>query len=104
MFNAIGPRPIDADYATRSTTISYERFVLPLNVIVGSQFLTARALARHMIPRGRGAIVHSVHVGDHRRLRRRRGSQPNLGDRVWPRRRARELRPRGRDARDAHDR
>lgn len=57
MFNAIGPRPIDADYATPSTTIPYERFTLPLNVIVGSQFLTARAVARHMVPRGRGAIV-----------------------------------------------
>jgi NAD(P)-dependent dehydrogenase (short-subunit alcohol dehydrogenase family) len=57
MFNAIGPRPIDADYATPSTTISYERFALPLNLIVGSQFLTARAVARHMVPRGRGAIV-----------------------------------------------
>jgi NAD(P)-dependent dehydrogenase (short-subunit alcohol dehydrogenase family) len=57
MFNAFGPRPIDADYATPSTTISYERFALPLNLIVGSQFLTARAVARHMVPRGRGAIV-----------------------------------------------
>ena len=59
MFNAIGPRPIDADYdyATPSTTIPYGRFTLPLNVIVGSQFLTARAVARHMVPRGRGAIV-----------------------------------------------
>jgi len=27
------------------------------NLIVGSQFLTARAAARHMVPRGRGAIV-----------------------------------------------
>ncbi len=57
MFNAIGPRPIDADYATPSTTIPYGRFTLPLNVIVGSQFLTARAVARHMVPRGRGSIV-----------------------------------------------
>ena len=30
---------------------------MPLNLIVGSQFLTARAAARHMVPRGRGAIV-----------------------------------------------
>jgi NAD(P)-dependent dehydrogenase (short-subunit alcohol dehydrogenase family) len=57
MFNAIGPRPIDADYATSSIAISYERFALPLNLIAGSQFLTARAAARHMVPRGRGAIV-----------------------------------------------
>jgi len=57
VFNAIGPRTNDAHYATPSMTISYERFTLPLNLIVGSQFLTARAAARHMVPRGRGAIV-----------------------------------------------
>ena len=57
VFNAIGPRPTDADYAARSTTIAYDRFLLPLTLIPGSQFLTARAAARHMVPRGRGAIV-----------------------------------------------
>lgn len=57
VFNAIGPRPMDADYATPSTTIPYDRFLLPLTLIPGSQFLTARAAARHMVPRGRGAIV-----------------------------------------------
>jgi NAD(P)-dependent dehydrogenase (short-subunit alcohol dehydrogenase family) len=57
VFNAIGPRPMDAGYATRSTTIPYDRFLLPLTLIPGSQFLTARAAARHMVPRGRGAIV-----------------------------------------------
>ena len=57
VFNAIGPRAADASYATTSTTIPYDRFLLPLTLIPGSQFLTARAAARHMLPRGRGTIV-----------------------------------------------
>lgn len=57
VFNAVGPRPMEAGYATSSTTIPYDRFLLPLTLIPGAQFLTARAAARHMVPRGRGAIV-----------------------------------------------
>ena len=57
VFNAIGPRAADADYATPSTTIPYDRFLLPLTLIPGSQFLTARVAARHMAARGRGVIV-----------------------------------------------
>lgn len=57
VFNAVGPRPMEAGYAAASTTIPYARFLLPLTLIPGSQFLTARAAARHMVPRGRGAIV-----------------------------------------------
>jgi NAD(P)-dependent dehydrogenase (short-subunit alcohol dehydrogenase family) len=37
--------------------VVFNAIALPLNLIVGSQFLTARAAARHMVPRGRGAIV-----------------------------------------------
>lgn len=57
VFNAIGLRPLKADYATPSTAIELEKFALPLRVIVGSQFLTARAAARHMVRQRRGAIV-----------------------------------------------
>jgi NAD(P)-dependent dehydrogenase (short-subunit alcohol dehydrogenase family) len=57
VFNAIGLRAADAQYATPATQLELEKFLLPLRVIVGSQFLTARAAARRMAPKGRGAIV-----------------------------------------------
>lgn len=57
VFNAIGPRPAEAGYATPSTHLPLEAFLLPLRMIAGSQFLSARAAARHMISRKRGAIV-----------------------------------------------
>ena len=57
VFNAIGLRAGAAHYATPSTGIEFAKFLLPLQVIVGSQFLTARAAARHMIPKRRGVIV-----------------------------------------------
>jgi len=55
VFNAIGLRAADADYATPSTTLPFERFLRPLQVIAGSQFLTACAAARHMLPEQRGS-------------------------------------------------
>ena len=57
VFNAIGLRAGAAHYATPSTSIEFAKFLLPLQVIVGSQFLTARAAARHMIPKRRGVII-----------------------------------------------
>ena len=57
VFNAIGPRPLEADYATPSTEMPFENFMLPLKMIVGSQFLTARTAVRHMAKRHSGAIV-----------------------------------------------
>src|SRR5262245_9918476 len=55
VFNAVGLRA--ADYAMPAVAIDFEKFMLPLQVIAGSQFLTARAAARHMTPKGCGAIV-----------------------------------------------
>lgn len=57
VFNAIGLRAAEAQYATASTAMPFETFLLPLRVIAGSQFLTARSAARHMVPKRRGAIV-----------------------------------------------
>ena len=57
VFNGIGPRPAEAEYATPSTYLPLDAFLLPLRIIAGSQFLSARAAARHMIPQKRGAIV-----------------------------------------------
>lgn len=57
VFNAIGPRPGAAGYATPATQLPLDMFFLPLTLIVGSQFLTARAAARRMAAQRRGAIV-----------------------------------------------
>ncbi len=57
VFNAIGLRAADAQYATPSTTLPFEQFLRPLQIIAGSQFLTARVAARHLLPKRRGAIV-----------------------------------------------
>ncbi len=55
--NAIGPRAGEAHYAIPATAIPYDRFLLPLTLIAGSQFLTSRAAARCMMTQGHGAIV-----------------------------------------------
>lgn len=57
VFNAVGPRAAAAGYAMPSSTIPLEQFAVPLNMIVTSQFLTARVAARHMLQKGRGAII-----------------------------------------------
>jgi 3-oxoacyl-[acyl-carrier protein] reductase len=57
VFNAIGPRAAAAGNATPSTRLPVDTFLLPLTLIVGSQFLTARVAARRMAAQGRGAIV-----------------------------------------------
>jgi NAD(P)-dependent dehydrogenase (short-subunit alcohol dehydrogenase family) len=56
-FNGIGPRAADANYGLFSTDLSYEKFMLSLETIVGSQFLTARAIAPHMAKAEAGSIV-----------------------------------------------
>lgn len=57
VFNPIGPRAAEAGYAQPCTTLSFEKFLLPLELIAGSQFLTARSAARHMAHRGSGSIL-----------------------------------------------
>jgi 3-oxoacyl-[acyl-carrier protein] reductase len=57
VFNAIGLRAAAVGYATPSTRLPVDTFLLPLTLIVGSQFLTARVAARRMAVQGRGAIV-----------------------------------------------
>jgi NAD(P)-dependent dehydrogenase (short-subunit alcohol dehydrogenase family) len=57
VFNAIGPRAAEAAYATPAVELSHEKFLLPIVTIAGSQFLTARAAARHMLRQGQGSIV-----------------------------------------------
>jgi NAD(P)-dependent dehydrogenase (short-subunit alcohol dehydrogenase family) len=57
VFNAVGPRAAVAGYAQPSPALPLAQFTVPLQLIVISQFLSARAAARHMLPRGRGSIV-----------------------------------------------
>lgn len=57
VFNGIGGRPVELGYPQFSTQQPLEDFMIPLQRIVGSQFLTARAAVRHMSQNGGGAIV-----------------------------------------------
>jgi NAD(P)-dependent dehydrogenase (short-subunit alcohol dehydrogenase family) len=57
VFNGIGGTPADLKYPASSRTQTLADFLVPLDRIVGSQFLTARHAARVMAPRQRGAIV-----------------------------------------------
>ncbi|MEM7676719.1 MAG: SDR family oxidoreductase, partial [Myxococcota bacterium] len=56
-FNGIGGRPSELGYPARSTETPFEDFLIPLNKIVGSQFLTAREVAKKMAQTKEGAIV-----------------------------------------------
>lgn len=57
VFNGIGGRPETLGYPQLTLNQSAHDFMLPLQHIVLSQFLTARAVAKHMVQQGRGAIV-----------------------------------------------
>jgi len=57
VFNATGPQAVDYGNATPTMELTVEKFMLPINTIIASQFITARAAARHMTPQGSGAIV-----------------------------------------------
>jgi len=57
VFNAIGGRPKDLGYPQVSTTTSIEDFLIPMNVIVASQFLTARAVGRVMQEQRTGGSI-----------------------------------------------
>jgi len=57
VFNAVGPQPIEFDNGKSTMELSYEKFLIPMNTYVASNFLTARAAARHMVPRHSGVIL-----------------------------------------------
>src|ERR1700744_5271241 len=52
VFNGIGSYYRDAGSGTPTTKATFEQFLNPLQRICGSQFLTSRAAARHMIQSG----------------------------------------------------
>ena len=57
VFNAIGVRAAEAGFAEPSLAMTREKFLLPIQTIVWSQFLTARTAASLMAGKQRGAIV-----------------------------------------------
>lgn len=57
VFNGIGGRPVDLGYPTPVATLSLEQFMIPLQVILGSTFLTSKAVGAYMVKQGSGSIV-----------------------------------------------
>src|SRR5215510_2533406 len=57
VFNAVGP--LAKDYANGSSAVDLttEQFMVPVNTVLKSQFITARAAARHMVKQHSGVIV-----------------------------------------------
>jgi NAD(P)-dependent dehydrogenase (short-subunit alcohol dehydrogenase family) len=49
LLNAMGPQPKDYGNNTNTLELPLEQFLLPLTSLVSSQFITARAAARHMV-------------------------------------------------------
>ena len=57
VINAVGPQPIEFDNGKSTMELSFEKFLIPMNTYVASNFLTARAAARHMLPHHSGVIL-----------------------------------------------
>jgi NAD(P)-dependent dehydrogenase (short-subunit alcohol dehydrogenase family) len=49
VFNGIGVRPSESAYGTPTTLISFEQFMKPIQIHIGSQFLTSRVAAKYMM-------------------------------------------------------
>jgi 3-oxoacyl-[acyl-carrier protein] reductase len=57
LLNITGPQPKDYGNSTDTMQLPLEQFLLPLTTLVPSQFITARAAARHMIQQHSGVIL-----------------------------------------------
>jgi 3-oxoacyl-[acyl-carrier protein] reductase len=57
LLNATGPQPKDYGNSTSTMELPLEQFLLPFSTLVPSQFITARAAARHMIEQHAGVIL-----------------------------------------------
>jgi 3-oxoacyl-[acyl-carrier protein] reductase len=57
VFNGIGGRPVDLRYPQLSTTQTLDDFMVPMQRIAGSQFLTSRAAAQKMVEQGTGGAI-----------------------------------------------
>src|SRR6516164_9456691 len=57
LLNVTGPQPKDYGNGTSTLELPLEQFLLPLTTLVPSQFITARAAARHMVRQHSGVIL-----------------------------------------------
>jgi 3-oxoacyl-[acyl-carrier protein] reductase len=57
LLNVTGPQPKDYGNGTSTLELALEQFLLPLTTLVPSQFITARAAARHMVRQHSGVIL-----------------------------------------------
>ena len=57
LLNAMGPQAKDYGNGTSTMELPLEQFLLPLTTLVPSQFITARAAARHMVQQHSGVIL-----------------------------------------------
>ena len=57
LLNVMGPQPKDYGNGTSTLELPFEQFLVPLSTLVPSQFITARAAARHMVQQQGGVIL-----------------------------------------------
>ncbi|HMR64602.1 MAG TPA: SDR family oxidoreductase, partial [Anaerolineae bacterium] len=57
VFNAIGGRPAELGYPRPVAELPLDEFMLPLNLILGSTYLTSRAAGLQMARQGGGSII-----------------------------------------------
>src|SRR6266852_6423651 len=57
LLNATGPQAKDYGNGISTLELSLEQYLLPLTTLVPSQFITARAAARHMVQQHSGVIL-----------------------------------------------
>lgn len=57
LLNVMGPQPRDYGNGTSTLELPLEQYLLPLTTLVPSQFITARAAARHMVRQRSGVIL-----------------------------------------------
>lgn len=57
LLNVMGPQPRDYGNQINTLDLPLEQFLLPLHTLVPSQFITARAAARHMVKQHAGVIL-----------------------------------------------
>lgn len=57
VFNLTGPQPVEYKHGLPALELPFELFKVPMATVVASQFLTARAAARHMLDHGNGVVL-----------------------------------------------
>jgi len=57
VFNAVGPLAKEYGNTKNAVDLAIEEFMTPLTTVVKSQFITARAAARHMVRQRSGVII-----------------------------------------------